>query len=403
MARFRARAIAADGTVTDEVMEAPDRDAVVERIRATDRLPVDIAMDDAPAPTAAAPVVRRSARPRVAQVPQFTRELQTMLGAGVLLDRALEVQAATDSGLAAVAGDLRRRVRQGEPLSQALAAHPALFDGLYRAMVRAGEAGGELPAALGRLAGYLQRRAAMVAAVRASLTYPAILTAGALLSVIILITVVVPQFESLFREAAAQVPFFTRMIIGLSHLFRDYGWAILLGLVALVLLVRARWRDPALRARIDGALLRMPLIGRLVLLIETERFARTLDALLANRVALPDALALAGEAIGNQVLAQAVREAVVQVRQGASLSAALERSRRFPRFALELIKVGEESGRLPVMLGTLADGYATAAEADLRRAVTLLEPALIVIIGGIVGLIVVSLLSAIVGINALAV
>ncbi len=403
MARFRARAIAADGTVTDEVMEAPDRDAVVERIRATDRLPVDIAMDDAPAPTAAAPVVRRSARPRAGQVPQFTRELQTMLGAGVLLDRALEVQAATDSGLAAVAGDLRRRVRQGEPLSQALGAYPALFDGLYRAMVRAGEAGGELPAALGRLAGYLQRRAAMVAAVRASLTYPAILTAGALLSVVILITVVVPQFESLFREAAAQVPFFTRMIIGLSHLFRDYGWAILLGLVALVLLIRARWRDPALRARIDGTLLKMPMIGRLVLLIETERFARTLDALLANRVALPDALALAGEAIGNQVLARAVREAVVQVRQGASLSAALDRSRRFPRFALELIRVGEESGRLPIMLGTLADSYATAAEADLRRAVTLLEPALIVIIGGIVGLIVVSLLSAIGGINALAV
>jgi len=290
-------------------------------------------------------------------------------------------------------------VRQGEALSSALAGHPALFDGLYRAMVRAGEAGGELPAALGRLAGYLQRRAAMVAAVRASLTYPAILTAGAFFSVIILVTVVVPQFEGLFREAAADLPVVTRGVIGLSHLLRDWGWAILLMLAALSL--RARGRDPAWRARLDGAVLRLPMAGRLVLLIETERFARTLEALLANRVALPDALALAGKAISNRLLADSVRDAVGQVRQGQSLSAALARGGLFPRFAVELVKVGEESGRLPVMLATLADGYATTAEAELRRAVTLLEPALIVIIGGLVGLIVVSLLSAIVGINAL--
>jgi len=399
MARFRARAIAADGTITDEVIEAPDRDAVVERIRAADRLPVDITADETPAVAPAAPRYRRRRAPRPAEVPAFTRELQTMLGAGVLLERALAVQAASDSGLAVVAADLRARVRQGEALSSALAGHPALFDGLYRAMVRAGEAGGELPAALGRLAGYLQRRAAMVAAVRASLTYPAILTAGAFFSVIILVTVVVPQFEGLFREAAADLPVVTRGVIGLSHLLRDWGWAILLMLAALSL--RARGRDPAWRARLDGAVLRLPMAGRLVLLIETERFARTLEALLANRVALPDALALAGKAISNRLLADSVRDAVGQVRQGQSLSAALARGGLFPRFAVELVKVGEESGRLPVMLATLADGYATTAEAELRRAVTLLEPALIVIIGGLVGLIVVSLLSAIVGINAL--
>lgn len=405
MARFQIRAVAASGEITETVIEAADRDAAVDSLRRGDVLPVSVepvgGAIAAPGPAARSRWRRRGATR--AETTLFLRALETLIAAGLNADRALAV--AADSGappaLAQAATAMRAALRGGTALSDAMAAHHGLFDGFDRALVRAGEAGSALAPALGRLVTARERREKLAASVASALIYPAVLLAAAGLSLIVLLSVVVPQFEALFRESAATLPLLTRIVVGAASMLRDWGWIGTLALIGGWIALRSRWRAPAARRARDRMLLRLPLAAPLLRSLGAERLCRSLAALLDSGVALPEALGLAADTAGNAVLAERTNRAAAAVRAGERLADAIARRPVLPPVALALLRVGEESGALPAMLRQAADSLASDAETRLRRLVALIEPALIVAIGLVVAVIVLSLLSAIVGVHAL--
>lgn len=409
MARFKYKAMAPDGAFTEGVMGAADRDVVISRLRANNQMPVMVAPESEPAAadgkTASAPRHSSRRRPSRASVAVFTRELQTLLEAGLSVDRALEAIAEASAGqpIAATIDDLRRALRGGAALSQAMAEHPDIFGSFYLAMVRAGETGGSLDDALGHLAGYQERAEQIQTAVRSALTYPVILVFATFISLIILMTLVVPQFEQLFRESAVALPISTRIVLVASTVTRDYGWIAAVGLSLAWLYLRINRRSSAARGRWDRARLRLPIVGRLETRIEVERFARSLAALLGNGVSLPMALELAGGTVRNEVIEGAIAEAAGAVKQGERLADSLAAVGVIPPLAIQLIRVGEESGKLSGMLLKLADILAAEIETSMKRLVTLIEPSLIIVIGCFVAFVVISLLTAILEINALAI
>ena len=319
MARFRYRAVGNDGAVSEDVIDAPDREAAIAQLRRTERLPVEVAPDGEANVAGVASRARRMVRSssREAHV-RFTRELATMIAADVAVDRALEVlaQTAANSALADVAGTMRARVREGQSLAQAAAAHPHVFSPFYCATLRAGEAGGRLAEALASLARYQERMAHLVNAVQSALIYPTLLALAALVSLVVLLVYVVPQFDQLFREAAAPLPWGTRAVVGVSRFAVDYGWLVLLVGLGLWLYLRMNWRRVGIGAWLDRAVLRWPIVGDLVRRLETERFAHALGALLRNGVLLPDALALAADSVRSSVFAQTIRRSTDAVKGG---------------------------------------------------------------------------------------
>lgn len=410
MARFRYRAVAADGAVTEDVIEAADRDAAIAHLRQAQRMPVEVR----PAEDAAAKNVKprrlgagiRLLSPRdpasAARV-RFMRELETLIAADVGVDRALGVlsQTTTDRVLARIVATMHRRIREGQTLAEAMAAHPVAFSPFHCAVVRAGEAGGHLAEALDSLAQYNERMDRVATTVQSALIYPALLLAASMISLVVLLVYVVPQFEQLFREAAADLPASTTAVIVVSRFVTGYGWLILAVVLGGWLVLRAQWRKGRLGMRVDRVLLDLPLVGPVVRRIETERFARVLGALLRNGVALTEALELTADAAKNSAFARLARRSIDQVKAGTTLAAALAGG-VLPPIGVELIRVGEEGGRLTDMLDRLAASHAAEAEVAIKRFVAVLEPALIVVIEVVVGAIVLSLVSAIVGINALA-
>ncbi|MSO92487.1 MAG: type II secretion system F family protein [Rhodospirillales bacterium] len=419
MARFRYRAVSSDGAMTEDVTEAPSRDAVISRLRDAGHFPVRISAlegdpdsaggDASPAgeargrQKASSAKRRRGSRISRERLAVATRELQTLLAAGLTLDRALGVLAETRAvgAVGPLMSDLRAKVREGEPLSLAMAEHPETFSSFYRAMTHAGEAGNSLAEALGRLAGYLERAEALLRTLRSSLIYPTILLLTAFVSVIAIMTFVVPQFELLFRQSGANLPWLTHAVLRISAFLRDFGWLIAVVLLAMGFALHLHWRQPQARRRRDRFLLAVPAVGPLIAEVEVERFARALAALLGNGVHLPAALALAEGTIGNQALAGAVAGAAEDVRQGRRLADALAGT-AFPPLAVQLIRVGEEAGNLGGLLLTLADLYAAETDAALKRLVAVVEPLLIVGIGLFVAVVVISFLTAVVGVHDLA-
>ena len=413
MARFRYRAVGNDGTVSEDVIEAPDRESAIARLRQTERLPVSVAPDDGD-PLVSGPDADRAGPggfrilgtrgPTRAARLRFTRELATMIAADVSVDRALELlaQTTTDAVLAGVALAMRQRVREGQGLAGAASAHPAVFSPFYCATLRAGEAGGRLTEALESLARYQERMGRLVSTVQSALIYPTLLAFAALISLVILLVYVVPQFDQLFREAAVPLPVGTRVVVAVSSFVVDYGWLVLLIGLGGWFYVRVGRRHRAFGLRADRMALRTPFVGEVIRRIETERFAYALGALLKNGVLLPDALRLAADAASNGAVADAIRHAIEAVKGGSTLAAALARDGIFPAIAIELLRVGEEGGRLVEMLERLAATNAADAETAIKRFVAILEPSLIVAIGVVVGAIILSLVSAIAGINALA-
>jgi general secretion pathway protein F len=327
------------------------------------------------------------------------RELGALLGAGLTLDRALGLVARMgEAPAAALAREAQAAVRGGASLSEALEARRDAFSPFVVALVRAGEAGGELAAALERTAAYLARARDLRESVRTALTYPAIVAVFAVLCLAFLIAVVIPQFDAVYREAGAELPLATRLVLGLGALVRDWGWALLLLAAAAALGLRAALRDPAARLAIDRRLLRLVLLRKL----DAERFARAVSALLSAGVGLPAALELASGAMRNRALQAAATQAARAVREGETLGRALRRSGLFGGLLPELAEVGEEAGRLPEMLAEAAEIEAKEAEAQVRRLVAAAGPAVTIALGLVVGAIIVSMLAAMLDVHRLA-
>ncbi len=400
MAKFLYKAVKLDGEPVEGEIEAPDEAAVVRRLQADGLIPLE---------TRSAAGIRarlgRTRRRRLShkEIGILTRELATLVEAGMTLDRSLQIliDLTAEEHLVRVLSDLQDRVRGGGTFSSALEAQEGQFPRLYVNMVRAGEASGALDQVLDRLADYLERVAELRQTVTSALVYPSILLFVAGLSVILLLVFVVPQFTVLFEDMGAALPLPTQIVVAAGDLFRNYWWAMLV-VIALVALALERWlQNEQVRDRVDRKLLDLPLFGDLIWKMETARLCHTLATLLKNGLPLLSALTLAKEVVSNRKISGLLDEAGEDLKHGRGLAGPLARLEALPDLALQMIRVGEESGSLDAMLAKVASVYDRETRSSVQGMLTLLEPILIIGLGVIVAGIIVSILMAILGANEL--
>ena len=405
MAFFQYRAADQAGKIIEGVMEAEVEQSVVSRLHEMGCIPLRIALPGERAGSATQLRLPILTRRKVSQqqLLQFTQELSTLLSAGLPLDRSLSILGGLieEKEFSAALKTILEAVRAGKSLAASMGEHPEVFPKLYVNMIRAGEAGGILESVLRHLAEYLESSQALKEDVKSALIYPMILATAAGLSLIILFIYVIPRFSLIFKDVGKALPWITRMVIEFSQLLTQYGW---IGFLLLVVAVAGGLfyvRTPEGKAETDSLLLRLWLLGDLIRKFETARFARTLSALLKGGVPLLDALGTVQGVVGNRPLARALGQVQVRVREGKGMARPLGESGLFPPLALNMIAVGEETGKLEAMLAEVAEYYDQEVKRTTKRLTALLEPALILGMGLIIGVVVVSMLMAIFSINDL--
>lgn len=400
MPKYFYKAVKLDGEPVEGELEAADEPTLTRLLQAQGLLPIE---------TRSAGGLRarlgRTRRRRLNQkeIGILTRELATLIEAGMTLDRSLQVliDLTPEGHLVRVLSDLQERVRGGATFSSALEGQEGQFARIYINMVRAGEASGALDQVLDRLADYLERVAELRQTVISALVYPAILLFVAGMSVILLLVFVVPQFTVLFNDMGKALPLSTQIVVGAGNLFRNYWWAMLCT-VALIAVGLERWmQDEQVRNRLDHRVLTLPLFGDLIWKMETARLSHTLSTLLKNGLPLLSALTLAKEVVSNRKISRLLDEAGEELKHGRGLAGPLARLKALPDLALQMIRVGEESGALDTMLAKVASIYDRETRNAVQSMLTLLEPILIIGLGVVVAGIIISILMAILGANDL--
>ncbi len=328
----------------------------------------------------------------------WTRQLAGLVGSGLPLERALT--ALTDEAESPRQRDLlaslRAEVNAGASFARAMATAPREFDEVYRGVVAAGEASGALGVVLERLADDLEERQALRNKVMGAMAYPAFICIVAVLIVGFLVTYVVPQVAQAFTSTRQQLPALTVAIVGLSAFVRQWGWLVALGLVGAGVALAWALRDPGFRLRFDAGWLRLPLIGRLARGYNAARFAATLGMLAAAGVPILKALQAAAETLSNHAMRADALDALVQVREGAPLGAALAAKKRFPGLLAMFARLGEQTGQLPAMLERAGKQLSSEVQRRAMAAATILEPLLIVAMGLVVLAIVMAVLQPII-------
>jgi general secretion pathway protein F len=399
VATFNYRALSPTGELRSGVLLVATRAEALDRLRQSGLTPIDATESATRAVKVRAPgtAVRRA-------LVNAVGELSVLLNAGLSLDRALAVcvENAADPVLKAALAQLQKRVKEGAPLSRAMAESAGLFSPMACAMVEAGEADGRLALALSRLAETLDRAEALRQVVSSSMVYPILLTVVTGGVILMMLLFVVPQFEGVFSDNAARLPLATRIVMAASRAVRDYGLAALL--VGGVLGVAVwRWlRQPAMRLVLDRILLSAPRLGPLIKAAETSRLARVLGSLVDGGVPLPAALAIARRSLANSHMAAAVERVTAGLKEGGGLTRPLAATGLFPTVAISFLRTGEETAQLPLMLGRLADVLDRDVRTALERFVALLTPAITIVMGLVVGGIIAAIMSAILGFNDMA-
>jgi general secretion pathway protein F len=405
MAFFQYRAADRAGKILEGVMEAEVEQSVVARLHEMGCVPLKITLPGSSAGRTREFRLPLLARRRInqRQLLQFTQELETLLAAGLPLDRSLSILGGLLEGkeFNEVMRTLLEAVRAGNSLAGAMGQHPDVFPKLYVNMIRAGETGGILDSTLRYLVDYLENTLALKEEVKSALIYPMILTLVAGLSLIVLFIYVIPRFASMFQDVGQALPWITRMVLGSSEFLREYGWALLLIVAVGAAGVLRYVSTPAGKADWDRFCLRLPLVGDLVRKFETSRFARTLSSLLKGGVPLLQALGTVQGVVGNRLLANAISQVQVRVREGKGMARPLGESGLFPPLALNMIAVGEETGRLESMLANVAEHYDQEVKRTTKRLTSILGPALILLMAVVIGIVVISMLLAIFSINDL--
>lgn len=345
----------------------------------------------------------RSRAFNAAQLAVWTRQMAGLVGSGLPLERALGALAdeAEQDNQRRLLAALRSEVNAGSTFARALAAHPREFSAVYTAVVAAGEQSGALDAVLERLADDLEAREALKAKLLGASLYPAIVSVVALVIVLFLMTYVVPQVASVFASSKRALPTLTVVMLALSDAVRHWGWlvALLLGAAGTGLALARRHEGP--RRAMDAFWLRLPLVGRLARGYNAARFAATLAMLAGAGVPILKALQTAAETLHNRALRADALEALVLVREGSPLASALAGQKRFPGLLALFARLGEQTGQLPVMLQRAATQLGNDVQRRALQMATLLEPLLIVTMGGVVMLIVLAVLMPIIQLNQL--
>ncbi len=333
----------------------------------------------------------------------ITRQLATLVGAGLPLVDCLGalIEQVDNPRQKRILSQVRERVVEGSTLADALKQHPAVFNDLYVNMVRAGEASGALDIVLIRLADYTERAAALRAKVRSALTYPVFMGIISMAILFFLLSYVVPKMTRIFEETHAQLPSMTVILLAISGFLSSYWWAILAVIGAAVLAVRVSIRTPAGRLRFDRLTLAIPYFGKVLKKVALARFARTLSTLLLGGIPLLQALDIVRHVVSNMVLSNAIEDGRNSIREGQSVADPLKKSGLFPPLLVHMIAVGEKSGELEQMLARAADAYDTEVEASVSALSSVMEPVLVIFMGGVVLFIVMAILLPIFELNQL--
>ena len=331
----------------------------------------------------------------------WTRQLAGLVGSGLQLERALTALSdeAEDPRQRELLAHLRAEVNAGAPFARALATAPREFDEVYRGVVAAGEASGSLGLVLERLADDLEERQALRARLIGASLYPAIVSLIAVVIVVFLVTYVVPQVASVFAGSKRALPFLTTAMLAISDFVRHWGWVVALALALAGGALALALRSEDFRERFDAAWLRLPLIGRLSRGYNAARFAGTLAMLAGAGVPILKALQAAAETLGNRAMRADALDALALVREGAPLASALAGKKRFPGLLAMFSRLGEQTGRLPQMLERASRQLSAEVQRRAMQLATILEPLLIVGMGGIVMLIVLAVLLPIIQLN----
>ena len=404
MPLYRYKAVTPTGEMQEGDLECAAQAAAVERLQSMGL--IAILVEETATRTAAKTGLGTFGKSSVSQedVAVFTQEIATLLKAGLPLDRCLEILIGLSANepVRQLMNQMREEVRGGASLSKAMEAYPQVFNRFYINMIRAGEAGGALEVVLQRLNEFMERSRDLRDTVKSALIYPAILVGVAVLSVVVLLMWVVPQFSQMFEESGKALPLPTQIVIASGDFFRDYWWAMAAAVFAAYSWFTRQMQVPASRYRWDKRLLGLPLVGDLVGKLEVARFSRTLGTLLGNGVTLLTALSIVKETLNNTVMSEGLGAVATQLKEGKGLGKPLMETGLFPKLAVHLVQVGEETGKLQEMLIRVADIYDREVHTTVKRMLSLMEPILILGLGLVIGGIIMSILVAILSVNDLA-
>ncbi len=394
MPLFRYKALSSAGENLIGQMEATSSEEVIARLQEQGHLPIEAQRSDNFSEQGSLFSVFQKSEMSGAQVLQFTQQLATLLGAGQPLDKALGVLLELPESASAkkVLERIRESVRGGGTLSNALEQQHGLFSRLMVNMVRAGEAGGGLQISLTRVAEYLERSREFRMKLVNALIYPCILMLMVVVAFFMLFTLVLPQFESMFEDFGAEIPWYTIMLMWISKMVRAWWWVPIPVVAVTGYWLQKQWQSPAWRLAVDQRILNSKLLGTLIARIDTARFTRTLGTLVQSGVPLLNALNLSRPVLFNQVLGQSVDVASNDVKTGSGLAYALAKQKSFPRLAVQMIQVGEESGELDTMLLKVADTFDTEANHSISRLMAVLLPALTLLMTFMVFIIILAVL-----------
>ena len=393
---FQYKALQTDGTITEGNIEAEARHEALRLIECRGFQPINLTAStgtngrsDKKTPAASLPALSWASKKISGRtLENFTRLLSSLLAAGVPLSRALVILHKETPTLAAREKwkEIHDLVVDGMPLADAMAKSPDVFPRVYVAMVEAGETGGFLDLVLGQIADFQAREKELRAKVMTALLYPSILIVLAAAVLVFLLTFFIPKFQTLFAGYGASLPLLTRIIVGVSKVLRSYGLIVVLGLALGIYLVWNWMKSERGKRVLEGTILRLPVVGKLVAQFAMARFCRMLGTLLTAGVPLINGLNVARKSIGNQILVDAVSISIDRVKEGGALGASLTDCRElFPGSVLEMISVSEESGRLDQELIRLANVTENDLDRQLKTAVALTEPLMLFFIAGFIG------------------
>ncbi len=387
MALFEYKAITSAGVPQHGTLEASSQQQVIEQLNRQGLMPVKVAPAKAGASaegTEQKPALKKSlfGSKKVSQpeIVAFTQQLSSMLHAGLPLDRALGIQleiiesAPVEKMVRGIQGQVRSGVHFADALEET-----GQFSRFYVNMVRAGEASGSIDDALGRLVDYMLRAKELRSTVISALIYPIILFVVAVISIIALLLFVVPQFSQMFSDMGAELPTITKVVMGAGAALQTYWWAVLGGFLLLLLSIQFVFTHEKARLWLDRSMLGWPIVGDLVGKIEMARFSRSLGTLLHNGVPLLGSLQIVKNTMGNRVMAKSVGEAAESLKQGESLTRTLLSKKVFPSYALHMLRVGEETGRMEELLNDVADIYDDEVKTSVGQMLALMEPLLILV------------------------
>jgi type IV pilus assembly protein PilC len=399
MSTFAFRAVDVAGVPANGELEAPSKAQVTEQLRQRGLIVLDVSEKREAAKIE--DFFKRFKSVKVRPLAVFSRQFATLIASGMPMLRSLytlEDQTEDEQLKAAVAG-LRQDIEAGSSVSQAMAAHPAVFDPLYRSMVESGEGAGRLEEALERIAFQLEKLDALRRQIRSAMTYPALVFGFALIAMMAIVAFIVPVFIGIFEELAseqpgesAELPFMTQITKGMSDAV-THNWYFLIGGLIVSVVAFQRWkRSDAGRRQWDRVKLKLPFyIGDVIHKVAIARWSRTFAGTISSGVPILQSIKITGQTSGNAVIEDAMDEVYASVKRGGSIAAPLQQHFAFPPMVSHMVSVGEETGQLDHMLGKVADFYEAEVDAKVKALTSLLEPVMIIWVGGVVGFIVISM------------